>query len=102
MRLTQKVSFQGSQAFEQYTAEFTLEDTDMNPELFGACNLLEKMFLFNTVVSLEGLLFQFAKGYIGVEDYKAQKSRLVGLLSPKLEGVLKELLTNGRNRASKP
>jgi hypothetical protein len=92
MRLTQRVSFPGGKPYEQYTVEFTIEDTDIPKELVGGCNLLERMFLFNTLVSIEGLLFQYAKGYFSAEDYTAQKDRLISTLSSKLKAVLGELL----------
>jgi hypothetical protein len=88
----QKVSFPGGRQYEQYTAEFTIEDQDVPKELLGECNLLERMFLFNTLVSIEGLLFQYAKGYISLEEYKAQKDRLISILSDKLKKVLGGLL----------
>ena len=92
MKLMQRVSFPGGQPYEQYSAEFTIEDQDVPKAVVGDCNLLEKMFLFNTLVSIEGLLFQHAKGYISTESYKAQKDRLLSTLSDKLKKVLGELL----------
>lgn len=99
MKLSNKVSFPGSHPYEQYTAEFTLEDSDIQKELLGSCNLLEKMFVFNILVSLEGLLFQYAKGFFSKEEYQGQKSRLLSLLTPKLEEVVKSIL-GGKNGSS--
>ena len=96
MKLSNKVSFPGERPYEQYSAEFTLEDSDIPKELIGSCNLLEKMFLFNVIVSLEGLLFQYAKGYFSKEEYVAQKDRLVSLLSPKLKGMMIQIM-GGKN-----
>jgi hypothetical protein len=92
MKLTQTVSFPGGRQFEQYSAEFTIEEQDIPKMLVGDCNLLEKMFLFNTIVSIEGLLFQFAKGYFSAEEYMAQKDRLISTLSSKLKSILGEIL----------
>jgi hypothetical protein len=92
MRLTQRTSFPGTHQFEQYTAEFTIEESDVPKELFGDCNLLEKMFVFNILVSIEGLLFQYAKGFISREEYGEMRKRLYSLLSPKLIGIVDSML----------
>ena len=92
MKMTQRVSFPGTRQFEQYTAEFTIEEEDVSPEVFGACNLLEKMFVLNILVSIEGLLFQYAKGFISREEYVDMKKRLYSLLTPKLGGIVDTLL----------
>jgi hypothetical protein len=95
MKLTQKVSFPGVHQFEQYTAEFTIEESDIPAEMFNGANLLEKMFVFNALVAIEGLLFQYAKGFISREDYEQQRKRLYGLLAPKLQKMVLEILKAG-------
>jgi len=95
MKISHKVSFPGGKEFEQYTAEFSLEDSDLKAEYVSNCNLLEKMFLFNTLVIYEGVLFQYSKGYFSEEEYKGQKARILSMLNPKLLEIFKGILRNG-------
>lgn len=92
MKLMQRVSFPGPKEFEQYSAEFTLEDSDIPSKFYNGCNLLEKMYVFNVLVSLEGILFMYAKGYFDEKEYKAQKERFLSTLSPKLKAVVKNIV----------
>lgn len=92
MKIMHRVTFPGSREFEQHTAEFTLEDTDIKADLLKDCNLLEKMFLLNAMTIYEGVLFQYSKGYLSEEEYKGQKSRIISMLSPKLVEVFKNIL----------
>jgi len=92
MQVSHKVSFAGSQQFEQHSATFTLESADISPALLDGCNLIEQMFVFNTLVVFEGLLFQYTLGYLSKEDFKNMKSRVFGLLNPKLRKIVDLLL----------
>lgn len=93
MQVTHKISFQGGKDFEQHTAEFTISDSDIRAgEAVDSCNLLERMFIFNTLVLFEGLLFQFSEGYLSREDLEKRRKRIFGLLNSKLQDVVKTLL----------
>jgi hypothetical protein len=92
MKISHRVSFPGGREFEQHTAEFTLEDSDMKADVLKDCNLLEKMFLYNTITIYEGVLFQYTKGYFNEEEYKGQKARILSMLNPKLLAIFKDIL----------
>jgi hypothetical protein len=91
-----RVSFPGTQNYEQYTAQFELDAEDVSPELLDGCNLLEQMFVFDTLVCYQGLLFQYTKGYIDKKDLDGQTKRLFSTLTDKLRGVVKNILKDGR------
>jgi hypothetical protein len=96
------VSFPGGNEYEQYSAEFELVAEDVTTSVLDKLNLIERMFAFNTLVSYQGLLFQYLKGYIDKESLDAQSQRLFGMLNEKLEKVVKELLrTNGISTVDK-
>lgn len=92
MKIGHKVSFPGGRDFEQHTAYFEITDEDIAKEAVGSLNLIEKMFVFNTVVLYEGILFQHTKGYITAEEFKAQKERIFGMLNEKLMASFKAML----------
>ena len=92
MRVSHKVSFPGGREYEQHSAVFELTSEDIQHDALKDCNLLEMMFVHNTLVVYEGLLFQYVKGYLGKDDLNAQTNRLFGMLTPKLEKVVKEIL----------
>jgi len=92
MQVRHKISFQGMKDFEQHTAEFTIEECDAPAEVMEGCSLIEKMFIFNTLVLFEGLLFQYCEGYIEREDMEKRRKRIFGLLSPKLEKIVGNLM----------
>ena len=92
MQVSHKVSFQIGAAFEQHSADFTLEDKDLTIETFHSLNLLEKMFIMNVLVVIEGLLFQNIEGYISNEEFLGRRTRIKSLMSPKLVEVLNSLL----------
>lgn len=96
MITTHKISFQGGKPFEQHSAEFTLEGSDFDgaDSVFSSLNILEKMFLMNTFVIIEGLLFQFSDGYISSEEYKSRLERQKSLLSPKLLEAFSKIVKN--------
>jgi len=96
MRVMNRVSFPGSENYEQYTAEFELTSEDVSPELLQDCNLLESMFVFNTLVRYQGLLFQYSHGYIDKKTLDGQTKRLFSTLTAKLQGVVKTILKNGK------
>jgi len=96
MKVSHKISFPGGREFEQHSAEFELSDSDIAPELLAGCNLAEKMFLFNVLVLLEGLLFQLCEGYIDGKEMKARRERIFGLLSDKLKGIVRSVLKNNK------
>ena len=93
MRVMHKVSFPGGRDYEQYAAEFELVAEDVSSGVLDDLNLIEKMFAFDTLVAYQGILFQYLKGYIDKEQLDAQSKRLFGMLSPKLEKAVKEMLT---------
>ena len=97
MEVTHKISFQVGREFEQHTAEFRLGPLDVNADAFGGLNLLEKMFVLNSLVLIEGLLFQLSEGYIDEPSFKARKSRIISLLNEKSAKALRDSLgsTNG-------
>jgi len=95
MKVTHKVSFPGLQEFEQHTGYFEIDAQDVSAEILGKCNLLEKMFALNVLVLYEGLLFQLCEGFINKEEMGARRKRIFGLLSPKVEQIVKEVLKNG-------
>lgn len=92
MEVTHRISFQIGKEFEQHTAEFKLGPMDVNADAFGSLNLLEKMFVLNSLVLLEGLLFQLSEGYIGDADYKARKDRILSLLNDNAKKAFKDVL----------
>lgn len=92
MRVHHKVSFPGAQNYEQYAAEFEITTEDIPPEQLNGCNLLEKMFVFDTLVAYQGILFQYLKGYIDKNLLNDQSKRLFGMLTPKLEQIVKNIL----------
>jgi len=96
MKVMHRISFPGGREFEQHEAQFTLEDSDIAPELLIGCNLAEKMFLFNVLVLFEGLLFQLCEGYIDGKEMKARKNRIFGLLNDKLKGIVRSVLKNNK------
>ena len=97
MEVTHRISFQIGREFEQHTAEFKLGPMDVNADAFGSLNLLEKMFVLNSLVLLEGLLFQLSEGYIGEDVYKSRKERILSLLSENAMTAFRTALkaTNG-------
>lgn len=101
MQVMHRISFPGEQSYEQHTAEFTISETDVRADVLQTCNLLEKMFVFNTLVLFEGLLFQLAEGFIDEEQMKDRKKRVFGLLKPKLKSILKEILSDGSSTSKK-
>lgn len=103
MKVSHKVSFPGAREYEQHSAIFELTSEDIQHDALKECNLLEVMFVHNTLVVYEGLLFQYVKGYLGKDDLNAQTKRLFGMLTPKLEKVVKEILAvSGSNSEEKP
>ena len=92
MQVTHKISFQIGAAFEQHSAEFTLSETDLTLDTFSKLNLIEKMFIMNDLVLIEGILFQNVEGYISKEEYLKRVGRIKSLLTPKLLEVLESLL----------
>lgn len=98
MEVMHRISFPGEQSYEQHTAEFTISETDVKADVLKECNLLEKMFIFNTLVLFEGLLFQLAENFIDEKEMKKRKARIFGLLNPKLKDIIKEILSDGSDR----
>lgn len=96
MRVMHRVSFPGTQNYEQYTAQFELDAADVSSELLDGCNLLEQMFVFDTLVCYQGLLFQYTKGYIDKKDLDGQTKRLFSTLTARLQGIVKNILKDGR------
>lgn len=99
MLVSHKISFQIGEQFEQHTAIFTIEDKDIPNDSLDKLNLMEKMLVFNTFVVLEGLLYQYAEGYIDREALTARKKRLFSLLKPKPLALVNSLL-GGSNEGS--
>jgi len=101
MEVTHKISFQIGKEFEQHSAEFKLGPLDVNAEAFGSLNLLEKMFVLNSLVLLEGLLFQLSEGYIDEIAYKARKERIMSLLNERTTKAFKDALKaeNGTSKS---
>jgi len=97
MKVIHKVSFPGGREYEQYSATFELEAVDVSPDALSELNLIETLFAFNTLVAYQGVLFQYLKGYIDKEMLDAQSKRLFGMLTPKLEKVVKRMLTENGN-----
>lgn len=95
MRVFHRVTFPGGNNYEQYAAEFELTTEDISGKLLDNCNLLEQMFVFDTIVCYQGLLFQYLKGYIDKKLLDGQSKRLFSMLTPKLEGMVKEILKSG-------
>jgi len=96
-----RISFPGDQQYEQHTAEFTIDEKDISGDILKTCNLLEKMFALNVLVLYEGLLFQLCEGQIDRKEMEARRKRIFGMLSPKLEGIVTELLKNGGRTKTK-
>lgn len=92
MRILHKVSFPGGNEYEQHSAEFELVAEDVSIVHLDKLNLIERMFAFNTLVSYQGLLFQYLKGYIDKDSLDKQSKRLFGMLNPKLEKVVTKML----------
>lgn len=93
MRILHRVSFPGGREYEQYSAEFELVTEDVSSEVLGELNLIEKMFVFDTLVAYQGILFQYLKGYIDKEMLDAQSERLFKMLTPKLDKAVRAMLT---------
>jgi len=92
MEVTHKISFQIGAAFEQHSAEFKLVEHDLTLDTFNSLNLLEKMFVMNALVLIEGLLFQSAEGYISNEEFTKRSTRIKSIMNPKVREVLDSLL----------
>jgi hypothetical protein len=94
-----RVSFPGDANYEQYTAEFELFTEDVSPELLNGCSLLEQMFILDTLVCYQGLLFQYTKGYIDKKALDGQTKRIFSTLTPRLQDVVKSILKDGKEVA---
>jgi hypothetical protein len=92
MEVKHKISFQVGREFEQHTAEFTLSAEDIKFDEFEGLNLVQRMFVLNALVLIEGLLFQEAEGYIDEEEFKKRRSRVVGFMSEKVKSVFASII----------
>ena len=94
MKLSHRISFPGGREFEQHECIFELDSEELagQSSSFDYLNTLQKFQLMNTLLLINGLLFQRAEGYIGKDDYTDRKKRAISLLAAPIKKVLEEVL----------
>jgi len=93
MKVSNKVSLPGQREFEQHTAYFELDESDVSEKVWEGCTLLDKMLLMNTLVVYQGLLYQYAIGFITKETKQKETKAIFGVLSKELRSKVKEALS---------
>jgi hypothetical protein len=95
MKVSHRISFPGGKEFEQHECIFDLDGSDVEGVAVDKLNSLQKIQLLNTLVVINGLLYQRGEGYIGKEDYDARKKRILSLLAPQVQEAFLEVLNSG-------
>lgn len=95
MKLVHRISFPGGKEFEQHESIFEIESKELEGVVFfKKLNVLQRFQVMQTLLVINGLLFQRAEGYIGKEDYIARKERIISQLADPVKDAFLEVLRN--------
>lgn len=102
MKVSYRISFPGGKEYEQHESIFEVDSSDFNGcAPFENLNPLQKVQLLNSLLMVNGLLFQRAEGYINKENYEQRKARVFSLMAKVVKDALTEVLSNGSDSGNK-
>jgi len=95
MKISHRISFPGGKDFEQHECIFEMDSNELSQvKSVASLNVLQVFQLLNTLVVINGLLYQRGEGYIDKSEYESRKERIMSLMSENVKVALMEVLAN--------